>query len=229
MDILPRSSATDSIAVQLTDLVASQGTAAHRYCAPAVLGDRQSFVRDLVDFSDFVHLVAMLHGHIPGLIDHAAARTAETEARGWLLKAIDAFVQEREYLSRLCVAAGPMPSTAGHHETSTIVAQQRHAIEMLAQSDRRGCALGTAVTMVLEWQAIRAILDAGAIRLGIEPPACNLPTRAETIAMVNAIADPERLIRALAFGTAQLLGQHRGMWDLLAARADVRREQLGRL
>jgi hypothetical protein len=119
---------------------------------------------------------------------------------------------------------GPLPSTAGHHETSTIIAQQRHAVEMLAQSDRRGCAFGTAVAMVLEWEAIRSILDAGALRLGIEPPASHLPKRPDTIALLKALPEPERLERAMKFGAEQLLGQHRGMWDLLQARADVRRD-----
>lgn len=223
MDRLPRSTSTPSAATLLTDLVAAEGTAAHRYCAPAVLGDRQSFVRDLVDFADYVHLVSLLHGQVPGLIDHAASHTAEVAARTWLVRALEAFALEREYLGKLCVAVGPLPSTAGHSQTSTIVSQQRHAVEMLAQSDRRGCALGAATAMVLEWNAIRAILDAGAIRLGIEPPACTLPSRAETITLLDSLPEPERLSRAIQFGAAQLLGQHRGMWDLLQARAAVRR------
>ena len=94
---------------------------------------------------------------------------------------------------------------------------------MLAQSDRRGCALGTAVTMVLEWDAIRAILDAGALRLGIEPPTCRLPTRNDTLKLLDALPEPERISRAMMFGASQLVGQHRGMWDLLEARAEIRR------
>jgi hypothetical protein len=205
--------------------VLSEGTTAHRYCGPATLGDSRSFLCDLVDFADFVHLVTLMHGHVPSLIDHAATHTVEVPARQWLLRALDGFAAEREFLNRLCVAAGPLPSTAGHHETSTLVAQQRHAIEMLAKSDRRGCALGTAIAMVLDWEGIRAILDAGAIRLGIEPPARRMPGQAETAALVEALPEPERLLRAQLFGASQLLGQHRGMWDLLEARAEVRRNQ----
>lgn len=225
MNSLPRSSSNPSLAALISALVDQDGSAAHSYCAPAISGDRQSFVRDLVDFADFVHLVTLLHGQIPGLIDHAASRTVEVSARGWLIKAIDAFAAERQYLSKLSVAVGPLPSTTGHNETTTIIAQQRHAIEMLARSDRRGCAFGTAVTLVLEWHAIRAILDAGAIRLGIEPPACTIPTRTETLALLADLPEPERLTRALHFGASQLLGQHRGMWDLLKARAAVRLTQ----
>lgn len=213
----------------LSALIAAQvdlhGTAVHSYCASADQGDRQSFVQNLVDFADFVHLVTDLHGQLPGLIDHAATHTVEVEARAWLLSATDGFAVEREYLNQLCVAVGPVPSTIGHNETSTIVAQQRHALEMLAQSERRGCALATAITLTLEWYAIRKILDVGALRLGIEPPTCKLPDRAETLALLADLPDPARLFRAFEFGSAQLLAQHRGMWDLLCARAAARQTQ----
>jgi len=225
MDTLPRFSTNASLAALIAAIVDQDGSAAHSYCAPAINGERTAFVRDLVDFSDFVHLVTLLHGQVPGLVDHAAARTVEVTARGWLLKSIDAFATERHYLGRLCVAAGPLPSTIGHNEATTLIAQQRHAMEMLAQSDRRGVALGTAVTLALEWQAVRAILDAGAIRLGIEPPACTVPSRAETLTLLAELPDPDRLSRAVQFGASQLLGQHRGLWDLLKARAAVRKTQ----
>ncbi|MBO9579980.1 MAG: hypothetical protein J7498_03735 [Sphingobium sp.] len=223
MDRLCRSSASSDVANLFVELLGNEGTAVHAYCAPAVHGDRQSFVRDLVDFADFVHLVTLLHGQIPGLIDHAASRTVEVSARAWLLQSLEAFAIEREYLGKLCVAVGPLPSTSGHHETSTIIAQQRHAVEMLALSDRRGCALGTAVAMVLEWNAIRSVLDAGALRLGIEPPVCRLPTKTDTLKLLDSLPEQERIARAMSFGASQLLGQHNGMWDLLEARADIRR------
>lgn len=198
------------------------GTAAHSYAAPAVAGARDSFAHNLVDFADFVHLVTMLHGHSPGLIDDAAIRTTEVPARVWLLKAIEGFGTERDFLHRLCVAAGPVPSTPGQSSASTVIAQQSHAIQMLAQSERRGCALGTAVTLVLEWDSIRRILDIGAIRLGIEPPELTLPLRQETSALLAALPEQARLSRAIMFGATQLLAQHRGMWDLLKARHDAR-------
>jgi len=225
METLSRVSQKSSLSALVAALVGNDGTAAHGYCAPAVARDRQSFVRDLVDFADFVHLVTLLHGQIPGLIDHAAARTVEVAARGWLLQSIEAFGGERQYLGRLNVAVGPLPSTSGHNETTTLISQQRHAMEMLAQSDRRGCALGAAVALVLEWEAIRIILDAGATRLGIEPPTCGLPSRHETLALLDELPEPDRLSRAIQFGASQLLSQHRGMWDLLQARAAIRSGQ----
>ena len=225
MILLPLTTTSKDLATLVTEQVDQHGTAVHSYCASADQGDRQSFVQNLVDFADFVHLVTDLHGQLPGLIDHAAVHTVDIEARAWLLSAIDGFAVEREYLNQLCVAVGPVPSTIGHSETSTTVAQQRHALEMLAQSERRGCALATAVTLTLEWHAIRKILDVGALRLGIEPPICKLPNRAETLVLLAELPDPARLYRAFEFGATQLLAQHRGMWDLLCARAAARQTQ----
>jgi hypothetical protein len=224
MESLSRPMPRSGVASLLNAMIIADGTPAHPYCAAALSGDKQSFVRNLLDFADFVHLVSILHGQMPGMIDHAAARTAENGARGWLIDAIEAFGEERALLGKLVVAVGPLPSTAGHHEATTAIAQQRRALEMLAQSDRRGCALGAATTLVIEWQAIRALLSEGAARLGMDLPACKLPDPENTLMMIDSLPEPDRLTRAVQFGAAQLLGQHRGLWDLLSARAAIRRE-----
>ncbi len=225
MDSLPRSVRDVSPAPLIALLIDAEGSTAHPYSRSAAAGDRQSFVRDLVDFADFVHLCSLLHGHTPSIIDLAARHTVEPVARTWLIAAMDAFSTERTYLSQIAVAAGPLPSTARHGETTAVISQQRHALEMLAQSDRRGCALGAAVAFVIEWQAMRTILDAGAARLGIEPPTCAMPNREATLTVLEALAEPDKLARAMQFGAAQLVGQHRGLWDLLQARVMVRQEQ----
>jgi len=223
----PYMSTDSSLGALIATIVDVDGSATHGYCAQVIHGDRQSFVRDLVDFADFVHLVALLHGQAPGVVDQAAARTVEVAARQWLLNAIDAFAIERQYLNRLSVAVGPLPSTAGHSRSISIMAQQRHAIETLAQSERRGTALGAAIMLVLEWHTIRAILDAGASRLGIETPPDTVPSRAETFDLLDKLPEPERLTRAIQFGATQLLDQHRGMWNLLQARATARHASRG--
>ncbi len=224
MESLSHRVPTETLASLLASLVDTDGTPAHPYARGVIVGERQSFVRNLVDFADFVHLLCLLHGSAPGFVDLAATRTTEVAAREWLVAAMNSFVTERAYLSRLAVLAGPLPSTSGHHETTTIITQQRHALEMLAQSDRKGCSFGASVALVLEWDAMRTILDAGAARLGIEIPACTLPSRKQTLDMLAALPDPQRLTRAMQFGASQLVGQHRGLWDLLEARAMVRQE-----
>jgi len=224
MDILPHAHQPESVSSLLNRLVTVEGTASHSYCAPAITRAADAFVRDAVDFADAVHLLSLLHGQAPGAVNHAESRITENAARSWLVQAVNGFGRERSYLAQLVVAVGPMPSTTGQQSLSQTISQQRRALEMLSLSDRRGCALGAAAALVLDWHAIRAVLAGGAARLGIDAPDSALPTMEETYAMVEE-AEMERPIgRALQFGASQVLGQHRGIWDLLSARSQARRD-----
>jgi len=210
------------IARVLEALVAADGTAAHAYANRAATGVSREALLSLADLADAAYYLCLLHGRHPGVVDHAATRSADNEARQWLIEAADGFARERAYLTQVTVAAGPAPSTAGQADCETVVSQQRHALDMLAQSDRRGCAMGAAMALVLDWRAVRHVLDMAAIRAGIEPQLCALPDRAETLAVARAIGGDDAIDRAIQFGARQLLNQHRGLWDLLAARADLR-------
>src|SRR3546814_1625610 len=81
---------------------------------------------------------------------------------------------------------------------------QRHALDMLAQSDRTGCAVGAAFALVLDWISIRLILDAAALRLGLSPRLCTLPNRHETLDVAMAICGDTAVERAIHFGARQL-------------------------
>ena len=59
----------------------------------------------------------------------------------------------------------------------------------------------------------------------MEPHRCTLPERAATLEVARAIGGDDVVDRAIQFGARQLLNQHRGLWDLLAARADIRARQ----
>ena len=139
----------------------------------------------------------------------------------WLDGAARGFAEERAYLMRIVVAAGPLPSTPGQAQCEAVVAGQRHALEMLARSDRDGCAVGAAMALVLDWRAIRAVIDAAANRYGVSlaPPA--LPSQRQTLAVLEEAGSPA-FERAVMFGAQQLLVQHRGLWNLLEARAEAR-------
>lgn len=209
-----------SISDILAALVAADGTGSHSYPAEA---HPSMLTRSLSNLADATHYLCMLHGRQPGVIDYAATRTTENAARSWLVQAADGFATERTFLTQVTVAVGPLPSTTGQSDSETAVLQQRHALDMLAQSDRRGCAMGAAIALVLDWQAIRHLLDVAAIRSGVEPKPCMLPQPAETLAIADAIAmEDEGIARAMQFGARQMLRQHRGLWDLLQARASVR-------
>jgi hypothetical protein len=93
---------------------------------------------------------------------------------------------------------------------------------MLAQSDRAGSATGGAVALVLDWMAIRRVLDIAAERFGVPIPQLRLPDLQETAITVAALAENPGIERAMAFGVQQVLAQHRGLWDLIEARAGAR-------
>lgn len=174
------------------------------------------------DVADAVHLICMLHGRHPGIIDYAIMRALPDDPSGWLKAAHRAFTDERAYLARLASAAGPLPSTPGQAESEAAVVAQRHALDMLAQSDRSGCAVGAAVALVMDWPAIRLILDVAAQRFGVDCMSVDLPDAVLTEAFVGTYARTPSVERAVAFGVQQVLAQQRGLWDLLDARKSAR-------
>jgi hypothetical protein len=199
--------------------VADEGCARHGHLAALVDASGPHSARDI---ADAVHLLCSVHGHHPGLIEQSLLACADGPARQWLGRAADAFERERLYLVRLTAAVGPMPSTPGAAETESTLVAQRHALEVLAKSERRGCALGAATALVSDWWPIRRLLDRAAARIGIETPAPSLPDEASVLAVIDAECDTAASERAMAFGGEQLLLQNRGLFDLLEARAVAR-------
>lgn len=201
--------------------IASDGSASHEYLRNDAAFAGGDATRNL---ADAVHHLCILHGRHPGLIDHAAESTACAVSQRWLTAVAPAFSAERLYLMRLAVAAGPVPSTPGSAESEAAVAGQCHALQMLARSERRGCPLGAAVALILDWRAIRPLLDRAALRFGVETVATRLPDAPAVEALVCEVAREPAVQRALNFGAEQVLVQHRGLFALLDARQSARRE-----
>ena len=199
--------------------VAELGIAGHPHTIRLAAASGPQAARDL---ADAVHLLCALHGRHPGLVELALGHCAAGAVRDWLLAASDAFERERLYLVRLTAAVGPLPSTPGSAETETVLNQQRHALETLALSERRGCALGATTALVGDWSAVRRVLDRAAARVGVDVAACALPDDAALVAVIEAAVEGPAAERALAFGGEQLLLQNRGLFDLLEARAEAR-------
>lgn len=202
-------------------LIAADGVESHPY-----LRDQEAFAgpEGTRNLADVVHYLCILHGRHPGLIDHAAEATACAASQRWLTSISPAFAAERLYVTKLAVAAGPVPSTPGSAETEAAVGGQCHALQMLARSERRGCPLGAAVALVVDWMAFRPLLDHAAARLGVDVPSCLLPDRKAVGATIDEIALDPSVRRALSFGASQVLVQHRGLFDLLEARQSARRD-----
>lgn len=199
--------------------VGAQGCVDHPYRHALLSAAGPAANRDL---ADCVHLFCSLYGRYPGLIELALAHCPAGAVRDWLREASDAYERERLYLVRLTAAVGPLPSTPGAAETEAAMVGQRHAIETLAKSERRGCALGAATALMGDWPAIRAVLDRAADRIGMQKPQLTLPDQASILRVIDAGTDGPASERALGFGGEQLLLQNRGLFDLLEARAGAR-------
>lgn len=208
---------SDGASGTLSALVAADGSASHRFLARLTSG-----TPSMRDLADVVHQLCMLHARHPDVVEQAARHSTESASATWLADIMPAFAIERGFVIRLVAAVGPLPSTPGQAASEAAVAAQRHALDMLAQSGRAGCADGTALALVMDWPAIRTILDITAHRLGIDPPAGRLPPIAETAAVIDTVASRLPVERAMLFGAQQTLAQHRGLWDLLEARASAR-------
>ena len=208
-----------SVAAAQLARVGSEGCARHPHLLSLLEGTGPHSGRDL---ADSVHLMCSLHGRYPGLVEVALQRCPKGPVREWLARASDAFERERLYLVRLTSAVGPLPSTPGAAETEASLLAARHAIETLAMSERDGCALGAATALVCDWWPIRRLLDRAAARVGTEAPAPSLPDEASVLAIVDQATATPGAARALAFGSEQLLLQHRALLDLLEARAEAR-------
>lgn len=174
------------------------------------------------DLSDAVHAWCALHGAAPSLVDQASRANGAAPVAGWLQEAGAAFDGERQKLVTLTAAIGPIPSTPRHAQAQAAMDAQRHALATLASSDRAGCALGAALALLIDWHAVDRVLAAAAERAGLGWDHSDLPSRAAITAVAQRIAANPAHARALGFGAQQLVLQHRGLWQLLAARAGAR-------
>jgi hypothetical protein len=218
---LNRSVEPKSVSVAEAQLarVATDGCGRHSYLSALLESAGPNSGRDL---ADAVHLLCSLHGRYPGLVTMALESCADKNAHAWLEHASESFERERLYLVRLTSAVGPLPSTPGAAETEASLVAARHALETLAASERKGCALGAVTALVGDWWPIRRLLDRAAARAGLDCPAPSLPHEASVIAVIDEASDTPASERALAFGGEQLLLQHRALFDLLEARAEAR-------
>ncbi|NIJ06584.1 hypothetical protein FHS31_000166 [Sphingomonas vulcanisoli] len=203
----------------MVSLAAGEGSAAHPWLISAELNAGVSATRNV---ADLVHLFSLLHGRTPGLIDMAASQSCWAGGDAFLREAAAAFVHERAFLAALIAVAGPPPSTPGDSGTVCTIQSQYYSMATLARSERFGCAIGAVVTLLLDWQPLRAVMDGAAERLGLAVPESRLPDEEACRALLAAMPDRPRLDRTLAFGARQVLAHHTGLLDYCAVRAEAR-------
>lgn len=201
--------------------VTEHGSATHPYYGSESLFAGPDATRNL---ADAIHFLCTLHGRHPGIVDLAATRTVDPAGRAWLTQASDAIAAERALLNRIAVAAGPTPSTPGGGSSESAIIAQRSALGTLAQSDRKGCALGAALAFAADWIPIRRVIDAAAKRFSLDETVSGLGDHDQLRAVAEEAGESAATERALLFGAQQLALQHRALWDLLEARQQARRD-----
>lgn len=204
---------------RLFDRVAEHGSSAHPYLSHPELVQGPNSSKNL---ADAVHFLCTIHGRYPGLMDYAARRITDPAATAWFSGVQNAFRTERTFLARLTVEVGPLPSTPGSAGAEAALLSQRHALDMIGQSERNGCALGAAMALVIDWSHIRRILNAAGNKFGVEPPAFNMGNTTEIRDLADELGSTPLVERALLFGAQQVMLQQYGLWDLLEARQMAR-------
>lgn len=206
-----------TIAEGIAALAATDGCARH----PAVvrLTAAQTSRRDA---ADAVHALCSVHGRTTTVFGLAAQHALPGVDHSWLADVETAFSRERAYLAALMSAVGPLPSTPGQAESDGAFAALRHTFDMLATSDRRGCAIGAAIAVVIDWRTFRRFLDDAAERLAVDRPGDALPDEGVMLRHYAAPQTPAGFARAIHFGAQQAFAQHRGLLDLIEARACAR-------
>lgn len=203
----------DAPAARLRDAVWLSGAAACPHARKLASGAAPR--RDL---ADAVHALAAVHGHRPGLIE--AAHDAGPDP--WLADAAEHFAHERARLAGLLAASGPLPSTLGQAATEAALANQRRALAVIGGSARRGCALGAAAALMLDWLFVDRILWVASDAFAFSAQPMRFEREAGLDAAIARSVAGGGSERALLFGAEQLLTQQRGFWSLLDARAAAR-------
>jgi hypothetical protein len=113
MDNLAKPYSDSDLGTGLQSLVTENGSASltaqlRRFIEssrdPNGLRQRTNILRPAL-IADIAHFMCVSHGRHPGVIEHAATKILDDEAREWFVTAIDGFIIERDYLNRLTVAA----------------------------------------------------------------------------------------------------------------------------
>ncbi|WP_106639635.1 DUF6975 family protein [Allosphingosinicella vermicomposti] len=199
--------------------VMERGSAAHPYVRSAALSGGPDAGTNL---TDAVHFLCTLHARYPSIIEHAAERSVDPVATAWFSAASRAFTAERSLLAKLVVTVGALPATPGAGASDAMAIGQQRAMTMLAQSERRGCGLGAALALALDWFHIRHVLDLAALHFGIAPPPNRFTDENAIAEVATATSASPAVERAMLFGAEQIVLQHHGLWGVLEARQMAR-------
>lgn len=139
-------------------------------------------------------------------------------------------ITHADCIRRLAVAVGPTRLRAGLTTAEANALSHRRRIEILLESERSGCALGTGVVITMTWlrlttqisQMLRAAPSAGQPAINIPgldcPPDAALMPPPALAQHLGALAQSQAARRGLLFGVGQALALQATFWSMLADR-----------
>ncbi|MEE4349439.1 MAG: hypothetical protein V2J26_04355 [Pacificimonas sp.] len=175
--------------------------------------------------ADLVHLLAILHGEMPSVLDTALEYNADLEP--FIEPAAQRLHRDRQWLAELSVLTGYSVDTAGLSDAETAVRGLRDAMLTLASSTRSGCALGVFLGFLSDWPRLRAGLDqAGTLAFSARWPApagdWTVPDSGDLYERAARSFADRTTARAVGFGAGQWLLVHSQLLALVDARACAR-------
>lgn len=185
--------------------------------------------------ADFAHLFAISsHGWPAHAIQMAANLKDQLESDLSPTELAESLfgssITDADCIRRLAVAVGPTRLRAGLTTAEANALAHRRRIEILLESERSGCALGTGVVITMSWLRLTAQISQ---MLRIAPsagqPAINisgLDGLSETSMLpppalarhLSTIAQSQAARRGLLFGVGQALALQATFWSMLADR-----------
>lgn len=208
--------ADGNLVPELEAMLAASGATGHEFVAALSQGRRLS----RSTFADVAHLLGLLHGNRPSVFE-IVSQSPLVPSPAWLHAAMRAFAREREVVAQLILITGPPPSRAGQTSVEMSVTATRNALATLAGSDRLGCAIGAAVALLLDWEAISAAVRqiGREFDVNLADRHDEWPSRHESLGAVELAASLPGGERAVRFGFQTLLGQHFDFWNIIQCRA----------
>jgi len=186
--------------------------------------------------ADFAHLFAIASHGWPAMATKVAASLkdqleTDLSASDLAVSLFGDSILHADSFRQLAVAVGPTRLRAGLTTAEANALSHRRRIEILLESERTGCALGTGVAITLSWvrltsqisQLLQAAPSSG-------QPAINIPgfeAQSDQTLLppstlnghLNVIAQSQAARRGLLFGIGQALALQATFWSMLADRA----------
>lgn len=186
--------------------------------------------------ADFAHLFAIASHGWPATATRVAARLkdqleSDLSPPDLAAALFGDSILHADCIRQLAVAVGPTRLRAGLTTAEANALAHRHRIEILLESERTGCALGTGVAITLSWirltgqisqmlQAAPLTGQPAIIIPGLEGPSDQAlrppPDLAEHLSLLT---QSQATRRGLLFGIGQALALQATLWSMLAERA----------